>query len=66
LKNKPRDWQQGHEWIYYVYFTPSLMFDEILFKRMYRMTRNLFLHIMSLFLWVWCFFCAMPKLYKEA
>jgi hypothetical protein len=65
-KNMLRDWQQGHEWIYYVYFTLSLMFDEVLFKRMYRMTQNLFLHIMSFCLWVWCFLCAMPRLYKEA
>jgi hypothetical protein len=62
----PRDWQQGHEWIYYVNFTLSSMFDEVLFKCMYRMTRNLFLHIMSLCLWVRCFLCAMPRLYREA
>jgi hypothetical protein len=42
------------------------MFDEVLFKRMYRMIQNPFLHIMSFCLWVWCFLCAMPRLYKEA
>jgi hypothetical protein len=43
----PKDWQQGHEWIYHDCFAPSLVFGEVLFRCKYRMTRNVSLHIMA-------------------
>jgi len=46
-KKLPKDWQQGHEWIYHDYFAPSPMFREVLFRHKCRMTQNLFLCIMA-------------------
>lgn len=45
--NLPRDAQAGHDLLFQDYFSESPVYPEKLFRRRFRMSRGLFLHIMN-------------------